>query len=152
MSENKGENKYRLGLAGEFGVASELLKRGYNATVTYGNAKSVDIIVGVSNVYKTIEVKTAGPYPTTSRKPHIVTGFFQKYGDPDTKHPDYWVLVQVETDLRSRYFVLTHEQLGKIQMQRNKMDSWQSVPKGVDNVLLSSLQEYEDRWDIIEFK
>lgn len=32
------------GLAGEFFVAAELLKRGYQTSVTFGNAKSIDLL------------------------------------------------------------------------------------------------------------
>ena len=42
-------DKSHLSLAGEYRVASELLKRGLNATVTFGHAKSVDVVAYGSN-------------------------------------------------------------------------------------------------------
>ena len=58
-------------MAGEFGVCSELHKRGYDASITLGNKKAVDIyVVTAGNRQFCIEVKT-------SRNPRIVTGFFQ---------------------------------------------------------------------------
>ena len=37
--------KQRLGMAGEYSVCAELLKRGHNASITMGNAKAIDIVV-----------------------------------------------------------------------------------------------------------
>ena len=37
--------KQQLGMAGEFSVCAELLKRGHNASITMGNAKAVDIVI-----------------------------------------------------------------------------------------------------------
>lgn len=34
------KNKYDIGMAGEFGVCSELYKRDYNASITLGNKKA----------------------------------------------------------------------------------------------------------------
>ena len=71
--------KQLLGMAGEYSVCAELLKRGHNASVTMGNAKAVDIVVfQQDNTYRRIEVKT-------SRNKRFVTGFFQKYYDINKK-------------------------------------------------------------------
>jgi hypothetical protein len=40
---------FYISLAGEYGVASELLKWNLNATVTFGNAKSADVVAYGSN-------------------------------------------------------------------------------------------------------
>ena len=73
MSAKESMDKTRLGLAGEFAVASELLKRGKDVNLTLGNAKAVDLFVYDSNGgIKTVEVKT-------SRNKRFVTNFFQKY-------------------------------------------------------------------------
>lgn len=76
--------KQRLGMAGEYSVCAELLKRGYNASITMGNAKAVDIVVLLQDQsFRRIEVKT-------SRNKRFVTGFFQKYYDKtQTQHPDF---------------------------------------------------------------
>lgn len=139
-------DKAKLSLAGEFGVASELSKRGMNINITFGNAKATDIIICNLDVtprsYKTIEVKT-------SRSPRFVTGFFQKYGDPHFIHPDYWVIVYVDKDLVSHYYILTHEEMGHVQMERNGMTVWETVPDGCDNVLLSHIAQFENQWNKI---
>lgn len=54
-------NKNSVSLAGEFAVLSQLALRGYDANMTLGNTKGVDILVSDSNadkLYK-LEVKTS---------------------------------------------------------------------------------------------
>ena len=53
-------DKQRLGMAGEYSVCAELLKRGYKASITMGNAKAVDIVVFMQDkTFRRIEVKTS---------------------------------------------------------------------------------------------
>lgn len=142
MAKNQKE-KQRLSMAGEYGVCAELSKRGFDASITFGNAKAVDILVSFpDNSYKRIEVKT-------SRSKRFVTGFFQKYYDQSqTQHPDYWVLVYIDKDFISHYYILTHEEMGRVQMKRNKMNDWAQV-NGCDNVLLKDIKQFENQWDKI---
>ena len=141
----KGTNSI-IGMSGEFAVASELLRRGFQANVTFGNAKAMDIIItsNNSNVYKIVEVKT-----TTG--PKFVTEFFKKYYDKSVQHPDYWVLVFIDKDFTAHYYVLTHEEIGDIQMQANGKTSWEKNDDGVDNIRRSNpaLAEHKNRWDKI---
>ena len=132
--------KYLLSMAGEYGVCSEISKRGINALITMGNAKAVDIFaVKPNGTVKTIEEKT-------TRGTRFVTGFFQKYYDKSKPHPDYWVLVYIDKNNVSHYYVLTHQEMGNVQMQRNNMSKWAEVPRGVDNVLLSNVKQFENQW------
>lgn len=135
--------KQRLGMAGEYSVCAELLKRGYNASITMGNAKAVDIVVFLQdNTYRRIEVKT-------SRNKRFVTGFFQKYYDQALSlHPDYWILVYIDEEYLSHYYVFTHEEMGNVQMKRNEMDAWEKI-EGCDNVLLKDIEQFEDKWEKI---
>lgn len=137
-------NRYNIGMAGEFGVCSELYKRGYDASITLGNKKAVDIYVAIANDrYISIEVKT-------SRNTKIVTGFFQKYANPNQiPHPDYWVLVYIDKNNMSHYYVLSHQEMAAEQMRRNGMSQWAHVQKGVDNVLVKDLSNYENAWNKI---
>jgi len=50
-------DRQKTGLAGEFFVAAELLKRGYQVAVTLGNAKSVDLMVHDETSRRTITVQ-----------------------------------------------------------------------------------------------
>jgi len=165
MSEHKKAriDKYHLSLAGEYRAASELLKRGLNATVTFGNAKSADVIAyGSNRKAVVIEVKT-------SQQKKFVTQFYNKYETPEQEHPDFWILVQVKVDLEGtfaeKFFVLSHEELAVIQAERNRTyrircgdvkedqhlsfeDHYRLTNEGhgVDNVLLTDVEEHEDRW------
>lgn len=138
------KNKYDIGMAGEFGVCSELYKRGYDASITLGNKKAVDIYVAIANDrHISIEVKT-------SRNTKIVTGSFQKYASPNQiPHPDYWVLVYIDKNNMSHYYVLSHQEMAAEQMRRNGMSQWAHIAKGVDNVLVRDLSIYENAWDKI---
>lgn len=138
------KNKYDIGMAGEFGVCSELYKRGYDASITLGNKKAVDIYVAIANGrYISIEVKT-------SINTKIVTDFFKKYASPNQiPHPDYWVLVYIDKNNMSHYYVLSHQEMAAEQMRRNGMSQWAHVKNGVDNVLVRDLSNYENAWNKI---
>jgi hypothetical protein len=109
-------DKYHLNLAGEYRVCAELLKRELFATVTYGNKKGADIYaVGSNRVAAVIEVKA-------SNSSRFVTSFYQKYKSSDLPHPDFWVLYSLRSDadaFAERFFVLSHDELGRIQAVRN---------------------------------
>jgi len=138
------KEKYRLSMAGEYGVCAELSKRGFNASITFGNAKATDVVIILENKsFRRIEVKT-------TRSTRFVTGFFQKYYDKmQTVHPDYWILVQIDAENVSHYYILTHEEMGKVQMKRNEMDDWERI-KGCDNVLLRNLEQFREKWETLE--
>nr|MBO6295102.1 hypothetical protein [Schwartzia sp. (in: firmicutes)] len=139
------EKKYALSLAGEFAVCAELLKRNVPCNLTFGNAKAADIILlgqGKERRAWIVEVKT-----TDSTK--FVTNFFQKYPTPQSgPHPDFWVLVRFDRELASHFYIMTHSEMAKAQMRRNKMKKWASVV-GLDNVLLAQIEQHENKWDTI---
>lgn len=137
--------KLNKGLAGEYAACSELLKRGYTARITEGNAKGVDIVLfdNVNKTYKTVEVKT-------STKNNVVTGFFQKYYDKTKPHPDYWIIVNIDRYLINHYYILTHEEIGKLQMMRNKMTEYKKI-EGCDNLLIKDLEPWKDNWMLLNY-
>ena len=135
--------KHFLGLAGEYAVCTELAKNEINASLTVGNHKAVDIIATNPNNSKVcfIQVKASD----TTR---IVTGFFQKYKTEQTPHPDFWIIVHFGKDNSTDFYVLTHNEMAKVQMERNGMTEWREV-NGVDNVLLNSLINFKNKFDTI---
>lgn len=137
------QEKHFLNLAGEFSVCAELFKRRIHAHMTFGNHKATDILIVDKNKrVLTIEVKT-------SMSNKFVTGFFNKFPTEETPHPDFWVLVHINEDtLDVDYYILKHSEMAKVQMQRNKMETW-AKSNGVDNVLVKHLGEYKNRWEII---
>jgi hypothetical protein len=108
-----------------------------------GNAKATDVMMFLEDKsFIRIEVKT-------TRSTRFVTGFFHKYYYKDKIHPDFWILVQIDAENVSHYFILTHEEMGKVQMDRNEMDDWERI-EGCDNVLLRDLEPFKENWETIE--
>lgn len=143
--------KCRIGLAGEYRVLSELLKKGYYASLTMGNAKATDIIVfNERNSYIRVEVKTS------KNGKNFVTGYYPKYSEPSTLHPDIWVLYLPESKGESngdRFFILTHEEIGVLQLEVNGGNKTEKG-KGCDNIPLKKYMEkyktvHEDQWSKI---
>jgi len=145
---DKKLEKTMVGLAGEMRVCSELLKRGYQASITFGNAKATDIvIVGEGNRFLRVEVKTS------RNGKRFVTGYYPKYTDRKKVHPDIWVFYLPNPVLTNgdRFFIVTHEEVGKIQLIVNKGHKT-LLGKGCDNIPLKLLEEkeVEDNWGIVK--
>ncbi len=151
--ERMALGKNHLNLAGEYRVASELLKRDIFATITYGNRKGADIYaIGANRRLAVIEVKA-------SNSGRFVTGFYQKYRDEVAEHPNFWVLYSVKPGANNtfdeEFFVLSHMEMAMVQAARNGTsglsyaESAARVTRGVDNVLASHLEEHKDAWDKI---
>lgn len=49
--------KLHIGLAAEFFVAGELARRGYNVTITFGNTKSIDLLIEKNGRQRMLQVK-----------------------------------------------------------------------------------------------
>lgn len=146
-------DKYYLNLAGEYRVAAELLKRGILATVTLGNMKGADVVaVGPNRQAAIVEVKA-------SNSTRFVTKFYQRYKTPDCEHPEFWVLYSVtgaRDSFVERFFILSHEELARIQANRNEgtkvlsyAECVEQFSQGVDNVLVSHVLDHEEKWDKI---
>jgi hypothetical protein len=140
-------DKYHLSLAGEYRVASELLKRDIFATITFGNAKGADIYaIGPTRRTAIIEVKS-------SNSSKFVTGFYQKYRDEMRDHPNFWVLYSM-TDLNTEeFYILSHAEMANAQGARNYPSRTMTYAEhaiaaknGVDNVLAKDLQKYKSAW------
>jgi hypothetical protein len=142
-------DKYYLNLAGEYRVTSELFKRGLFATITYGNKKGADIYaIGPSRQTAVVEVKA-------SNSSRFVTGFYQRYADEMTEHPDFWVLCSFWREDHEEFHVLSHAEMARAQAARNSgealtwVENAEKVKTGVDNVLAKDLQGYKSAWNKI---
>jgi hypothetical protein len=143
-------DKNLIGLAGEMRVASEFLKKGYEASITFGNSKATDIVVfGMHNRFIRVEVKTS------KNQKNFVTGYYPKYTDTLSKHPDIWVFYLPHKQGNSngdRFFILTHEEVAELQLIVNKGNKTEKG-KGCDNIPLSLLENYkekfEERWGVV---
>ena len=92
-----------MGMAGEFLVAGELLRRGVHCSVTYGSAKKADVIAFSQDTerFVSIEVKT------TSEKSWILGSSIPAPSDK------LWVFVLLPSDLSQspEFFVLTSREI-----------------------------------------
>jgi hypothetical protein len=94
--------KYHLSLAGEFYVAAELQRRGVSAAVTYGNAKSADVVAFSLSGEKAVVIEVK----STAQPKWVVGGWTPK------PSPKPWVFVHVpvvETEAPVFYVVLQSE-------------------------------------------
>ncbi|MBQ9241618.1 MAG: hypothetical protein IJ165_00070 [Proteobacteria bacterium] len=152
MTQPSSEKSMLSGI-GKFGTLSELLKRGLNVQVTFGNTSAVDkITIGTIN---RLEIQVIYPDGTekrikvkTSRTERFVTQW-QKYRDNTDRQPDYWVIVHIDENNISHYHILTHEELGALSARRAGCSPEEMGSEGVDNVLLEHIAESENRWDKI---
>ena len=98
---SKQSRKHTTGLAGEFLVAGELLRRGIMAAVTYGNAKKADVIAINGATAASLEVKS------TSQTTWVLGG------ELPADNSSIWVLVHLPQDETAspEYFVLTSAEL-----------------------------------------
>jgi hypothetical protein len=135
--------KHFLNLSGEYGVCSELAKRNILSSLTYGNHKAADVIVINPDTRQSLVVEVK-----TTRSNRILTGFFQKYTTPDSPHPDFWIIVHIDENNLSNYYILSHLEMAEIQMKRNGMSEWKHL-KGVDNILLKDINLFYNDWDKI---
>lgn len=135
------------GLAGEFFVAAELLKRGYLALVTMGNTKRVDIIATNSEGTKTVRIQVK----SEKSKAHqwVLTA------KAETEYADdlFYVLVSLgKPDERPDFFVVPSAVVAKRVRQNHK--EWLDTPgrNGVahrDNPMrkFDKYDGYQDAWD-----
>ena len=108
---SKQAYKHKTGLAGEFLVAGELLRRGVFAAVTYGNAKKADVIAVSGDTAASIEVKS------TSQVKWVLGN------ELPADSSNIWVLVYLpQNESESpQYFILTGKELRELLMpEHNK--------------------------------
>ena len=109
MAKTTQARKHTIGMAGEFHVAGELLRRGVMAAVTYGNAKKADVMAFANGRSVAIEVKS------TSEDKWVTGGTLPADSDA------LWVLVFMPRTLSEppEYFVLTSRELLAAMMPRH---------------------------------
>ena len=101
MPKTTQARKHTIGLAGEFLVAGELLRRGVTAAVTYGNAKKADVVAFHEGRSVVLEVKS------TSETKWVLGGVLPE------EAANLWVLVFLPPDAVQcpQYFIVTSAEL-----------------------------------------
>jgi hypothetical protein len=142
--------KHHLGMSGEYFVAAQLQRLGLSASVTYGNAKSADVVVFTEGSDRVVVVEVK-----TTRQPEWVVG-----GRTPAKSEKPWVFVHLpkESEEPPKFFVLTqsklHEILAPLDEEFNRKYKekhgveWGDKP-GVVNISRKQLAGYENKWGAI---
>ena len=155
MSKRKGISKDKLGLAGEYAVASELCKRDVYAQLTLGNYKRTDLLVDSDNCMLRIQVKSKQA-PKWSHVKGIAGDdiylVFVDFKDKDPlSRPDFYILSSldwiaftrrelVETGLVEKGTVVLSPAYVPI-YNDGKFEGTDISPK--------QLAEYHEKWTII---
>jgi DNA primase large subunit len=149
--------KYHLSLAGEYFVAAELNRRGIRAAVTFGNAKSADVIasspLGLKSI--AIEVKSArgaawvigSTVPPPSKQPWV---FVHVPSEP-TDAVTYYILLQSElheilTKKAAEYLRSFRERRGREFDKRPVWDFKRSEATAFEGLWGKVLDQLRDEW------
>jgi len=150
---SKQQRKYNLGIAGEYFVTAELIRRGISASMTYGNAKKADVVAFSPEQSKcaVIEVKTTGAKRWMLGK------------EPESNSL-IWIFVLLEGTDSPRYFIMTGKQLNEVLAPENiayekryfekhgKARTMKQRAAGVWSLKYALAEPYENNWEIIESK
>lgn len=137
-------------MAGEYFVAAQLQRLQVNASITYGNAKSIDIIAftTTSDYVIAIEVKT------TQKKQWVVGNRVPE------KSSKPWVFVYTPENPNEapRFFIITQNQLNEIlrpielkyeENFKNKHGVDYGNRRGIVNIDRNLLASFENKWETI---
>lgn len=142
--------KYHLGMSGEYFVAAQLQRFGLSASVTYGNAKSADVVVFIEDSDRVVVVEVK-----TTRQSNWVVG-----GRTPPKSEKPWVFVHLpeKNEDPPRFFILTQSQLHAILAPIDEEFDRKYTAKhgveygdkpGVVNISGKLLANYENEWRTI---
>lgn len=120
------------GLAGELFVAAELLKRGIQTSVTFGNAKSIDLLA-----YNPANGKTFTVQVKALRKKNY---FLIDPSKIDKNHVYVFVLLN-EPGTPAEYFIANGKQLAE---ERSRFDLHPKLP----GVHPKKLEDLRDNWSV----
>jgi hypothetical protein len=104
-------NNNSISLAGEFAVLSQLTLRGYDASLTLGNTKSVDILVADPKTGRMFKIEVKTHYRNTSTHSDMfghTLGWVMSEKHEEIKDPDlYYIFVSIVGDNHSfRFFIV----------------------------------------------
>ncbi len=160
---------YQTSMAGEFFVLAQLFLRDYTASLTYGHAKSVDILISVKSgkMFK-IEVKTARhEVKYGSDKSNFGQNYIWQMNEKHENKKDpnlfYCFVILRGTTQIPRFFIVRSKEVAKYVKKEYKY--WISLKrkKKVKNTVrrtfriglnekshgLKPMENYENKWDIL---
>lgn len=169
QSQKPAVSKNNLSIAGEFAVLSQLALRGFDANLTLGNTKGVDILVSdpVTDKMLRVEVKTA-PHREVSER-HLGSGKFifwvlgkrnEEVSDPSL----YYAFVTIDTQNQLRYFIVPSSTVAETIKRDHEYWLEQSGSQSTANMRkfklrideqsqygseLPHYQDYENAWELL---
>lgn len=123
------------GLAGELFVAAELLKRGLQTSVTFGNAKAIDLLAFNAETSRTFSVQVKA-----IRKPNV---FPIAHSRVSAAHVYVFVVLNKPSE-PVRYYIVPGAVLAN---EPDRFSKWFKDPK-FPGIGIKSLKEFEDCWEI----
>lgn len=140
--------KDRSNLAGEFHTLAELYRRGYNAFITLGKGKQIDIVVKDGDDSLSIEVKA-----------RMSSGQFLCSYPPFPNMRKIWVFVDMfkkNIDDQPDYYLVSAQDLFQVGVKRSKEIESKAGARGKKyadfsscDVSLKDLQKYNKGWDLV---
>ncbi len=130
------------GMAGEFLTVGKLFKRGYQASVTFGNAKAVDVLVYNPSSGKSFNVQVK----TLRRK----NCFPMRKETIDPRHIYVFVLLH-DFEKEEEFFIVKGSEI------LNNVDNFfgssyrkESGPSSMPAVNYGPLKQYKNNWELFE--
>jgi hypothetical protein len=127
-------NKNSVSLAGEFAVLSQLALRDYNANMTLGNTKGVDILVSDPRTNKMYQLEVKTNFKNSRNKPSVskihgkaVSAWIMKEENGKTENPNlFYCFVNISKDTNSfKYYIIPSKVVAKY--IREECDLWIKV-------------------------
>ncbi len=125
------------GLAGELFVAAELLKRGLQTSVTFGNAKAIDLLAYNPRTKKTFTVQV--------KAVRLRNAFPISHARVESNHIYVFVILN-RPDIPVRYFLVPGSVLVN---EPERFTKWFTDPK-FPGIPPAALEPFENRWQIFD--
>ena len=125
----------RTGLAAELFAAAELAKQGHLVTITFGQEKSIDLLVAQEgNPRKTVSIDVKGLKKPTD---WALGNFAAK-----KKHPDIYIFCHLnKPNKRPEYFIVPTSKVKRLlDYAKDKKSAWMDFDK---------VGRYKDKWELI---
>lgn len=130
--------KSQTGIAGEFYVAGELSRLGYNVTVTFGNTKSIDLLIQKENKIFAVQVKSI----------QTTKSICWNVDKTKVKPEHYFVLVNLHVDIpdnKPEFFILSGNEVNTLFQDTKKAGEKRAY---LDYNKVKGLRLYNNRWSI----
>ena len=140
--ENKRPDQQLTGMAGEFLTVGKLFKRGYQASVTFGNAKGIDVLVYNSKIEKSFNVQVK----TLRRK----NCFPIRKENLKPDHIYIFILLHDFNDPEEFFILPGHEIIRDINNFFGSSYKNPNKPSNMPAINYGPLARYKDNWQVFD--